>query len=171
MISFNAEIERFDTNGEKTGWSYVFIPEAIAQQIKPDDRRGFRVRGLIDSVEISGKSIMPMGGGDFILPLENKIRKQLRKEAGSPVVLSLEYDVDFKIEMPEDLEICLAQEEGLLEHFLSYTKSHQNYFITWLNTAKTEATRTKRLVMIVNAMANKQDYSAMMKSNKKSEVR
>ncbi|WP_293299779.1 YdeI/OmpD-associated family protein [Pedobacter sp. UBA4863] len=167
MVNFNAEIEKFDSNGEKTGWSYVFVPENVAQQIKPEERRGFRVRGYIDQLAISGKSLIPMGGGDFILALDAKIRKQLRKEVGRPVTLSLTYDADFKIEMPEDLEVCLAQEEGLLEHFLSYTKAHQNYFINWLNTAKTEPTRTKRLIMIVDAMAKKQDFGLMMRSNKK----
>lgn len=167
MVNFNAEIERFDSNGEKTGWSYVFVPEAIAQQIKPDERRGMRVRGQIDNLQINGKSLLPMGDGDFILPLDGKIRKQLRKEAGDPVALSLEHDADFKIEMPEDLEVCLAQEDGLLAQFLSYTKAHQNYFIVWLNTAKTEVTRTKRLIMIVDAMAKKQDFGLMLRSNKK----
>lgn len=170
MVQFNAEIEKFESNGEKTGWSYVFVPEEIAQQIKPNDRRGMRVRGQIDNVTIGGKSLIPMGGGDFILALDAKLRKQLRKEVGNPVILSLEHDVDFKIEMPEDLEVCLAQEDGLLEHFLSYTKSHRNYFINWLNTAKTEATRTKRLLMIVDAMAKKQDFGLMMRSNKKLKV-
>ena len=75
--------------------------------------------------------------------------------------------MDFKIEMPEDLEVCLAQEDGCLDHFLSYTKSHQNYFIVWLNTAKTEVTRTKRLIMIVDAMAKKQDFGLMLRSNKR----
>ncbi|WP_199119033.1 YdeI/OmpD-associated family protein [Pedobacter sp. ASV28] len=167
MVTFNAEIERFAANGEKTGWSYVFVPEEIAQQIKPNDRRGMRVRGQIDNVQINGKSLIPMGGGDFILALDTKLRQQLKKEEGTKIVLSLEHDVDFKIEMPEDLEVCLGQEDGLLEHFLSYTKAHQNYFINWLNTAKTEITRTKRLVMIVDAMAKKQDFGLMMRSNRK----
>ena len=35
MINFNAEIEKFDTKGEKTGWTYVFIPVNIANQIMP----------------------------------------------------------------------------------------------------------------------------------------
>ena len=167
MVNFNAEIERFEKNGEKTGWSYVFVPEVLAQQIKPNDRRGMRVRGQIDQVAIHGKSLIPMGGGDFILALDAKLRRRLQKEEGSVVNLSLEHDVDFNIEMPEDLEVCLAQEDGLLEHFLSYTKAHQNYFINWLNTAKTEATRTKRLVMVVDAMAKKQDFGLMLRSNKR----
>lgn len=167
MVNFSAEIEKFENNGEKTGWSYIFIPETVAQQIKPGDNRSFRVRGQIDNLQINGKSLLPMGSGDFILPLDGKIRKQLKKEAGRPVSLSLEHDIDYRVEMPEDLEICLAQEDGLLEQFLSYTKSHQNYFINWLNTAKTEVTRTKRLIMIVNAMALKQDFGLMLRSNKR----
>lgn len=167
MVNFKAEIEKYDRNGEKTGWSYVFVPEVIALQIHSDSRKAFRVRGQVDHLHISGKSLVPMGGGDYILPLDEKIRKVLKKEVGNPVSLLLEHDVDFKIEMPEDLEVCLAQEENLLEHFLSYTKAHQNYFINWLNTAKTEVTRTKRLVMIVDAMAKKQDFGLMMRSNKR----
>lgn len=164
MINLKAEIERFETNGEKTGWSYVFIPHAIADQIKPGERRSIRVKGTIDNVEISGIGLMPMGHGDFIMALNKDLRKQLRKEAGAKVELNLSFDADFKIEMPDDLEICLADEEVLLKQFLSMPKSHQNYFINWLNTAKTEVTRTKRLVMIVNAMSKKYDFGQMIRA-------
>ena len=164
MIHLKAEIERFETNGEKTGWSYVFIPNAIADQIKPGERRSMRVKGTIDQVEISGIGLMPMGEGDFIMALNKELRKKLRKEAGAKVELYLSFDADFKIEMPDDLEICLADEEVLLKQFLSMPKSHQNYFINWLNTAKTEVTRTKRLVMIVNAMAKKYDFGQMVRA-------
>ena len=164
MIHLKAEIERFETNGEKTGWSYVFIPNAIANQIKPGERRSIRVKGTIDQVEINGIGLMPMGEGDFIMALNKELRKKLRKEAGDKVELYLSFDADFKIEMPDDLEICLADEEVLLKQFLSMPKSHQNYFINWLNTAKTEVTRTKRLVIIVNAMAKKYDFGQMVRA-------
>jgi hypothetical protein len=166
MVNLKAEIERFSKNGEKTGWSYVFIPQDVADQIKSNSRIGFRVRGFIDQIAISGMSVMPVKDEGFILPLNKPLRKALKKEEGALIELNLEFDVDFKIEMPDDLEICLAQEEGLLEHFLSIPKSHQNYFINWLNTAKTEPTRTKRIVMIVNAMYHKQDFGLMIRSNK-----
>lgn len=167
MVSFKVEIEKFDANGEKTGWSYVFIPHALADQIKPGERRSIRVKGTIDGVSISGMSLMPMGEGDFIMALNAKLRRQLKKEAGAVVNLCLEHHADFKIEMPEDLEICLAQEEGLLECFMSFPKSHQNYYIVWLNTAKTEATRTKRIVMIMDAMAKKYNFGQMLRSAQK----
>jgi len=169
MVNFKAEIEKFDAKGEKTGWSYVFVPEAIAMQIKAGERRSIRVKGTIDQVEISGLSLLPMGEGDFILPLKTPLRKKLRKEAGATVQLALEHHADFKIEMPHELLICLEQEEGALDQFLSMQKSHQNYFITWLNAAKTDATRTKRLVMIVDAMQRKYNYAEMLRAGRSRE--
>ncbi len=163
MIDHQAEIEKFDAMGEKTGWSYVFIPQVVANQIKPGEKRSFRVKGKIDGVEVNGVALLPMGEGDFIIPLKADLRKKLKKEEGATVSLSLVFDADFKIEMPDDLEICLADETYLIEQFLSMPKSHQNYFINWLNSAKTEATRTKRIIMIVDAMAKKYDYGQMIR--------
>lgn len=166
MIYLKAEIERFEQMGEKTGWSYVFLPSQVAEQIKPDCKVSFRVKGRIDEIAISGIATVPMGEGDFILALKADLRKKLKKEAGAKVELCLEEDRDFKIEMPEDLEVCLADGDELLTTFLKQPKSHQNYFIKWINEAKTESTRAKRLLMTVNAMEKKQDYGTMIRESK-----
>lgn len=166
MVKFEAEIEKFDQKGEKTGWSYVFIPSAIAEQIKTGDKKSFRVKGKIDQVEVNGMSLVPMGEGDFILALKSTLRKKLKKEEGTKVLLQLSFDADFKIEIPDDLELCLSDEPEFLNTFLKMPKSHQNYYINWLNSAKTEPTRTKRLVMIVDAMAKKYDFGQMIRASK-----
>jgi hypothetical protein len=167
MISFEAEIERFDRMGEKTGWTFVAVPAAIAEQIKPGCKKSYRIKGLLDAVAVSGMALTPMGEGNFILPLKASLRKQLRKEEGARLHLQLEEDKDFKVEMPEDLELCLLEDRQYLETFLSQPKGHQNYFINWLNTAKTEPTRVKRLTQIVLAMEKKLDFGAMIRSQKK----
>ncbi|WP_421943950.1 YdeI/OmpD-associated family protein [Pedobacter sp.] len=166
MIHFKSEIERFEKMGDKTGWSYIFIPNAIANEIKPGWKVSFRVKGKIDNVEISGMATTPMGAGDFIIALKSELRKKLKKEAGANVEISLEEDKDFKIEMPEDLELCLSEEAHLLSNFLKLAKSHQNYFIKWINEAKTETTRTKRLALTVNAMDKQQDYGTMIRESR-----
>jgi len=166
MITFEAEIERFSKMGEKTGWTFVTIPKDVANQIKPDCRKSFRVKGLLDELHVTGMSFIPIGEGDFILALNSSIRKQLKKEEGAKLHMQLEEDKTFKIEMPEDLELCLLEERRFLENFLSLPKSHQNYYINWLNTAKTEPTRIKRLTQIVIAMDKKQNFSEMMRSYK-----
>lgn len=166
MITFKAEIERFTEMGEKSGWTYIFVPQAIANQIKPDCRKSFRVRGRLDTVEIEGVSLIPMGEGNFIMALNGELRKKLKKQLGAVLEMQLEEDTTFKIEMPDDLELCLADEPHLLENFLKQPKSHRNWYINWLNTAKTEATRTKRIVKIVNAMDKDWDFGTMMRDGK-----
>lgn len=163
MIKFNAIIGRFDQKGEKTGWTYVSVPAAVANQIKPGGKKSFRVRGLLDRHEISGVALLPMGGGDFILTLKSSLKKALEKKEGDPLYLELEEDTDFEILLPDDLELCLS-EEGLMDNFLNQPRSHQNYFIIWLNTAKTEPTRVKRLALVVMAMEKGMNYSEMIRA-------
>lgn len=167
MITIKAEIERFSDMGEKTGWSYVFIPHAVANEIKPDYKKSFRVKGRIDHIEIAGMATVPMGEGDFIIALKASLRKQLRKEKGAVVDLQLEEDKDFKIEIPEDLELCLSDEQHLFDGFMALPMSHRNWYINWLNSAKTELTRTKRLVKIVSAMDRGLTFSEMMREDTK----
>ena len=167
MITFKAEIERFNDMGEKTGWSYVFIPAQLAEELSPGSRKSFRVKGMIDSTAISGLALVPMGGGDFILALKKNLRKTLRKEVGGVVQITLALDTEFKIEIPEILHDCLEDEPGLLQQFLKMPKSHQNYYINWLNSAKTEPTVLKRLTMIIKAMEQKQDFGEMIRASKK----
>jgi hypothetical protein len=73
MVVFNAIIKRFKKNAEKTGWTYVVIPAAIANQLKPGCRKSFRIKGKLDDLKIEKMSILPMGDGDFILALNKDI--------------------------------------------------------------------------------------------------
>ena len=79
MVTFKAEIERFAQMGEKSGWTYVFIPQAMANQIKPDCRKSFRVKGKLDNLAINGLALVPMGEGDFILALNTTIQETIKK--------------------------------------------------------------------------------------------
>jgi hypothetical protein len=167
MVTFKAEIERFAEMGEKTGWTYIFIPSVIANEIKADCKKSYRVKGKLDQIPVEGLALVPMGEGDFIISLNATLRKKLKKEKGGVVDVSLEEDTTFKIEIPEDLELCLSDDEPeLLKSFLKLPKSHQNWYINWLNSAKTEPTRTKRIVRIVSAMAKDWDFGTMMREGK-----
>lgn len=166
MVTFKAEIEKFKEMGEKSGWTYVLIPQEIANEIKSCFKKSFRVKGKLDHVDVSGLALVPMGEGDFILALKSSLRKQLKKEKGAVLELALEEDATFKIEMPFEVEICLEEEPHLIRNFLSMPKSHQNYYINWFNAAKTEKTRIKRLTMMVNAMDHQLDFGEMIRANK-----
>ncbi|MDO3644889.1 YdeI/OmpD-associated family protein [Mucilaginibacter sp. L3T2-6] len=167
MVTFDAIILQFGEMGEKTGWQYVNVPADIAQELKPGNKKSFRVRGMLDAVPVAGIALLPMGGGDFILVLKAALRKALRKNKGAMLKVTIEEDTDFKIEMPEDLKECLEFEEGAMDTFNAMPGSHRNYFIKWINDAKTEETRAKRIVNTINAMLRKWSYNQMMRELKK----
>ncbi|MGN6395641.1 MAG: YdeI/OmpD-associated family protein [Mucilaginibacter sp.] len=167
MVTFDAIILQFGEMGEKTGWQYVNVPADIAQELKPGNKKSFRVRGMLDALPVAGIALLPMGGGDFILVLKAALRKALRKNKGAMLKVTIEEDTDFKIEMPEDLKECLEFEEGAMDTFNAMPGSHRNYFIKWINEAKTEETRAKRIVNTINAMLRKWSYNQMMRELKK----
>lgn len=166
MVTFTAIVLKFGEMGEKTGWTYIDIPANVAQQIKPDNRKSFRVRGILDSFAIAGVAVMPMGNGNFILTLNADMRKGVRKREGAMLQVSLEEDTEFKLIVPEDLYDCLADEPEALSFFNSLLESHRRYFVNWLNSAKTIETRAKRIGMICRAMSNRMTYPEMIRAAK-----
>ena len=168
MIALETIIHQFAEKGEKTGWIYIDVPQIIASELKPDCKVSFRVKGRIDDTLFNGIALAPMGDGDFILPLKKELQKQIGKRKGATVKLEIEEDKDFKLEMPEDLNICLIDLEGSMEQFKSMPKSYQNYYFNWINAAKTDTTRVKRIAQTVDAMQKKMDFGEMIFYNKKS---
>jgi hypothetical protein len=167
MVSYNTIILQFGEQGEKTGWRYIEVPADIAQQLKPGNKKSFRVRGMFDNLPINGMALLPMGGGNFIIPLKADIRKALHKNSGAMLQVSLEEDKDYKVELPGDLKECFDFEPEAFEFFNSLAKSHREYFIKWINGAKTNETRAKRIINTVNAMLRKWDYGTMIREMKK----
>lgn len=167
MVSFNALILKFGEQGEKTGWTYIDIPAYIADELKPGNRQSFRVKGKLDNFAIAGIAVMPMGNGNFILTLNAEMRKGIRKQKGAMIEVSLEVDHDFKLVVPDDLNECLTDDPEALTYFNSLLESHRRYFVNWINSAKTEPTRSKRIMLTCNAMANKWDYGQMIRAAQK----
>lgn len=167
MVEFTATILQFREQGEKTGWTYIEIPAAIAQQLKPGNKKSFRVKGMLDNYAIKGIALLPMGGGDFIMALNAAMRKGTGKRKGVKLNIKLEADDGFEIKAPAELMECMRDEPMALAYFNSLTKGHQGYFIKWINEAKTEQTRTKRIAQTVNALAKKFDFGLMLRELKK----
>jgi hypothetical protein len=167
MIHFDTLILQFAEQGEKTGWSYIQIPADLAQQMKPGNKKSFRVRGMLDNLKVSGMALMPMGDGDFIMALKADVRKALRKEKGAMLKAQLEEDIDYKVDLPEELKECFEFEPEAFDFFNSLAKSHREYFIKWIDQAKTSETRAKRIVNTVNAMLRKWDYGKMIREMRK----
>jgi hypothetical protein len=169
MLRFTATIKKFDSQGEKTGWSYIDVPVSIAQKLKPSTKKGFRVKGKLDAYEYYMVALLPMGGGDFIMPLNASMRKGIRKQKGATVQVSIEVDTN-EIKPPAELLECLQDEPEALEYFNSLARGHQNYFTNWINSAKTDPTKAKRIAATLNALNKKWDYGQMIRAMKNNSI-
>lgn len=152
--------------GEKTGWTYIEIPADIAQKLKPGNKKSFRVRGKLDSFVIEKTALLPMGEGKFILPLNAAIRKGTGKKEGGMLRVQMEEDKREYI-LNFDMLECLKDEPAAIRKFKSLPGSHQRYFSKWIESAKTEPTRTKRIAQTVNALAKGWGFAEMIRAGKK----
>ncbi|MDZ4846655.1 MAG: YdeI/OmpD-associated family protein [Chitinophagales bacterium] len=165
MIRFTAPILKFDKKGEKTSWTYIEIPEQLAQQLKPGNKQSFLVKGKLDSFSFKQTALLPMGSGDFILPLNVVFRKSIRKRQGAQVAVIMEID-NSPLLLSQDFMQCMEDEPNALAHFKTLPKSHQNYFSKWIESAKTEPTKAKRIAQAVSALAKKWGFTEMARAGR-----
>lgn len=165
MIRFTATLQKFDEQGEKTGWTFIEIPEELAQKLKPGNKKSFRVKGKLDKFAIASVALMPMGEGNFIMAINADMRKGVGKKKGAQVIVQLEAD-DAPVPLSADLLGCLEDEPKAKAFYKSLTKGHQNYFSKWVESAKTEPTKAKRIAQAVNALSKGQHYGIMIRALK-----
>lgn len=163
MITFTAPILQFNEKGEKTGWSYIVITKKHAHQLKPDMKVSFRVKGTLDSHPIQQASLLPMGDGKFILPINAAMRKATGKKSGDKLIVSLQAD-ESRFVLSPDLMKCLKDDPVAMKFFKSLPGSHQKYFSKWIESAKTTPTKTKRIVICLTAFSKHMNYGEMMRS-------
>jgi hypothetical protein len=163
VVKFNTTIKQFAKQGEKTGWTYIEIPEAIAQQLKPNNKKGFRVKGKLDGFEIKGIALLPMGEGNFIMALNAEMRKGIKKRKGDGLTVQLQEDKK-GYELNAEFMECLNDEPKALAFFNTLAQGHQNYFSKWIESAKTVETKSKRIAMAINALEKKWGYPEMIRA-------
>lgn len=162
MITHTASIERFGEKGEKTGWTYVWIPFDVADQLNKGVKKSYRIKGKIDAIAIRQLSILPMGEGHFILPLKAELLKKIKKPLGETVVLTMEVDHSEKT-LDEDLMLCLAEVPEAMKKFKAMPRSHQFYYSNHVSSAKTEVTKAKRIANIIESMLRNLTFAEMLK--------
>ena len=166
MVSFSTTILRFGQMGDKTGWTYILIPAELAAQLFPGNKTTFRVKGKLDQMPVKQQALLPMGDGNFILPLNAGMRKKLKKQKGDHVHAELEKD-STPIPLNNELINCLEDEPDAFRYFQSLKPSHKQYFSKWIESAKPVTTKANRIAQTVNACLHHLSFSEMMRINRK----
>jgi hypothetical protein len=161
MVKFTATLDRFGKYKEKSGWTFIPISSARAQKLS-SHKTAFRVKGKIDDVEINQVALVPMGDGDFILPVNGIMRKKIQKAAGDKVRVEVEYDPS-DLQADQDFLDCLMEAPGAVRTYDQLPQSHKNYFTKWLQTAKTQATKADRIALAVSALSRGLKFNEMLR--------
>lgn len=162
MIDITARIEQLGEAKDRSHWTFVRIPAEEAGRISPGSRREFRVKGWLDGHPVRSVCVMPLGDGDFMLPLNAAIRKGTGKSAGAQLQLRLEKD-DEPIPLSAELLEGLEEAPEAKARFESYKPSVQRYFSKWVEDAKTAETRIARILRCISALERGLDYGAMLR--------
>ncbi len=165
-VQFTTTILQFGQQGEKTGWTYITVPAKIAQQLKASNKKSFRVKGKLDAHAINAVALLPMGDGNFIMPLNAGMRKSIGKRKGALIKVQLTADDKPLVISPELME-CLADEPKALAAFSKMPKSFQHYYSKWIESAKTAPTKAKRIAMAVSSLEKGMNFSEMLRAAKK----
>ncbi len=59
MIQFKTDIKKFGDQGEKTGWSYIEVPQKEADKLKPGYKKSYRVKGFLMIIKLKRQVFFP----------------------------------------------------------------------------------------------------------------
>ncbi|GAB3705060.1 hypothetical protein GCM10027592_37060 [Spirosoma flavus] len=173
MPTFTTILQKFGEKGDKTRWTYIEIPIAISEELKPGHKKSFRVKGTLEDYPIRQIALLPLGRsveritdgleGGFMLPINAAMRRGMGKhDEGATIRVTLEVD-DQPLPQSADLLACLTDDPDAKRQFDSLPKSHQQYFSNWIEDAKTPETKETRLVQAIRGLAMGMNYGEMIR--------
>jgi ribosomal protein S18 acetylase RimI-like enzyme len=107
-----------------------------------------KVKATFDGVEYRG-SVVSMGGC-YMIGITQEIRNKIGKGFGDEVFVTLEKDVEERsVDVPEDFASAMNSNEAAVTTFKSLSFTAQKEYVTWITSAKRQATREERIIKAV----------------------
>jgi hypothetical protein len=115
-----------------------------------------RVKALIEGVPYRGL-LVRMGGEHHILIVLKGIREQIGKTFGDKIKVVVEADVEPRvIEVPKELSKLFKKEKDAKSFFDKLSYTHQKEYVQWINEAKQDETRQRRILKTIEMLKDKQ---------------
>jgi len=170
VIRFSAKLKKQNKPG---GWTYLIVSAALIHKLKPG-KKSFRVKGTFNQFRYTRVTLLSLGNGSYLLPFNASMRKGTGKKEGDKVAVVMALDQS-KPKLSPDLLQCLKEDTVAMGyfktltpffHFKTLTPFFQRLYSSWIESAKTSQTKTRRLVALVNSLSQKQGYQEVMKAYK-----
>ena len=114
-----------------------------------------KVKVTFDGVAYRG-ILARMGADHHILIILKSIREQIGKSFGDKVKITVELDTEPRvIEVPKDLMKELKKHEDAKAFFDKLSYTHKREYVMWINEAKKEETRQRRVAKTIEMLEKK----------------
>lgn len=142
----NYLLEKFPGKG---GWTYALIPEVTSEKRFPFGM--MRVRGHIENYQLENYKLMPFGNGLLFLPVNAKIRKAIKKEAGDLAHIQL-FEDEIPPGVPAEIMDCLKDAPKAMIRFFKLPDWEQKLYMESILNAKKKETQVERIVRMIEKL-------------------
>jgi len=135
-----------------SGGMYVTVPFDVEKEY---GKKRVKIIAKIES-EIYQGSLVRMGSPDHILLMRKDIREKIGKTVGDIVNVEVEEDTKPRVvSVPKDLQKLLNENPTEKTFFQSLSYTHQKEYVQWIEGAKREETRLRRLNKTIEMLKEK----------------
>ena len=111
-----------------------------------------KVKATFDGVPYRGM-LTRMGGENHILIVLKEIREKIGRSFGDEIKVTVELDTEPRVlEVPKDLLKELKKDKNAKAFFDKLSYSHQREYVLWINGAKKDETRQRRIVKTIEML-------------------
>jgi len=131
------------------GGAFVEVPLDVEKEF---GSKRPQVKATIEGVPYRG-ILTRMGGDHHLLIILKEIREKIGKTFGDEVKISVEPDTEPRvIEVPVELKKVFKTEKEAKALFDKLSYTHQREYVIWINEAKREETRARRVAQAIEML-------------------
>lgn len=135
------------------GGAFVSIPFDVESVYR---KKRVKVVATFDGVAYRG-SIVRMRGPDHILPILKAIRKEIGKDIGDTVKVTVREDTEPRVVVPpKDFASAMKGSPRAAAFFRDLSYTHQREYVKWIEDAKRPQTRASRIERSIGMLLNEQ---------------
>lgn len=135
----------------KIAWTVFYVPASFTAAIGTKGR--INVRGTVDEVVFRG-TLLPSRNGHYQV-YNQAMRGRNGKGIGETVYVTLDIDHEPReLEIPEDVATALANNLAAQDKFAALPAYQQRETLIYINSAKTQPTREKRITALIVKLQN-----------------
>jgi hypothetical protein len=148
MKKFKTKLITYDISG---AWTFLTVPFSVEKEY--GSKAKVKVKGTIDGVSFQSTPL-PLGGGKHNLVVKKEIRKKISKYAGDTVSVKMEKDTAKRVvKVPQDFRDAMNPEA--VEFFDGLAPSYKKLYVEWIEGAKKEETRLRRIAKAVKLLSER----------------